>query len=93
MAARKSPDYRQRSVTPDGTRLIARSADSRGFYVWDLRLIRGQLQQLGMDWELPEFAPNFFPTVPAPDSATPASMLGNNGDIIAVQLPPGTGFA
>ena len=42
--------------TPDGGRLIvARTAG--GVHVWDLRLIRGQLQGLGLDWDFPPLPP------------------------------------
>jgi hypothetical protein len=40
-------------LTPDGGRLIAGAAESHGLFVWDLRLIRRQLNAMGMDWELP----------------------------------------
>ena len=51
-------------LTPDGTKLVARAADSRGLYVWDLRLVRQQLNAMGMDWEI---AP--FPAAPAAQPA------------------------
>jgi serine/threonine protein kinase/WD40 repeat protein len=41
--------------TPDGTRLV--TTCNLGAYVWDLRLIRQELQELGLDWEWPEFPP------------------------------------
>jgi hypothetical protein len=57
-----SPDL----FTPDGTRLITRSG---GFIqVWNLRLIRRQLQELGLDWDWPEFPPA------APGSDSPPSL-------------------
>ena len=42
-------------VSPDGTKLTARATGTPGLYVWDLRLIRRQLNALGMDWEAPPF--------------------------------------
>jgi WD40 repeat protein len=42
--------------TPDGTKLIALSF-MKGLHVWDLRLIRRQLKDLGLDWDWPEFPP------------------------------------
>jgi WD40 repeat protein len=41
--------------TPDGTRLIALSGSF--LQVWDLRLIRQELKELGLDWDWPEFPP------------------------------------
>jgi tetratricopeptide (TPR) repeat protein len=40
--------------TPDGTKLIAVNR-VKGISVWDLRLIRRQLKELGLDWDWPEF--------------------------------------
>jgi WD40 repeat protein len=39
----------------DGTHLVA--TGSKALYVWDLRLIRSQLQEMGLDWVWPEFPP------------------------------------
>jgi WD40 repeat protein len=41
--------------TPDGTRVV--TTFNIGVYVWDLRLIRQELKELGLDWEWPEFPP------------------------------------
>jgi hypothetical protein len=49
--------YRPVCFTPDGTRLIATCPGEKALYVWDLRLIRQQLKELGLDWEWPEFPP------------------------------------
>jgi WD40 repeat protein len=49
--------YQPACFTPHGTRLIAASFGSQALYIWDLRLIRQQLQELGLDWDWPEFAP------------------------------------
>jgi tRNA A-37 threonylcarbamoyl transferase component Bud32/WD40 repeat protein len=43
------------TFTPDGTRLVANSKD--GVSVWDLRLIRQGLSELGLDWDAPPFSP------------------------------------
>jgi serine/threonine protein kinase/WD40 repeat protein len=40
--------------TPDGTKLVS-VAFGKGVHVWDLRLIRRELRQLDLDWNLPEF--------------------------------------
>jgi serine/threonine protein kinase/WD40 repeat protein len=53
--------YDPACFSPDGTRLIAVSRDRRGIYVWDLRSIRRQLREMGLDWEWPE-----FPLAPPP---------------------------
>jgi hypothetical protein len=51
--------YAPRSFAPDGTRLVATCSGEKALYVWDLRLIRQQLKQigLGLDWDWPDFAP------------------------------------
>lgn len=38
----------------DGTKLMSVNHE-RGVYVWDLKLIRGQLKARGLDWDWPEF--------------------------------------
>jgi hypothetical protein len=47
--------YQPACFTPDGTRLISSGPDAASLYVWDLRLIRRQLKELGMDWDWPQF--------------------------------------
>jgi serine/threonine protein kinase/WD40 repeat protein/tetratricopeptide (TPR) repeat protein len=49
--------YHPAYFTPDGTRLIAICSGGTALYVWDLRLIRQQLKELGLDWEWDEFPP------------------------------------
>ena len=41
--------------TPDGAKLVALSF--KEIHVWDLRLIRQQLKEMGLDWHAPEFPP------------------------------------
>jgi WD40 repeat protein len=48
--------YQPACFTQDGTRLISTGSDATSLYVWDLRLIRQQLKELGLDWDWPEFA-------------------------------------
>lgn len=48
---------RQLAVTPDGTRLVAISDESKAIHVWDLRRIRQGLSALGLDWKAPPFPP------------------------------------
>jgi serine/threonine protein kinase/WD40 repeat protein len=46
--------------SPDGTRLVAVNSGETAVFVWDLRRIRAQLKDLGLDWDWPEF-PNDIP--------------------------------
>jgi hypothetical protein len=41
--------------TPDGARLIALGPDSHALHIWDLRLIRRQLAEMGLDWDAPPY--------------------------------------
>jgi WD40 repeat protein len=43
--------------TPDGAHLIALGRESRALHVWDLRLLRRQLAELGLDWDAPAYPP------------------------------------
>ena len=43
--------------TPDGGQLVVAQA-SGGAHIWDLRVIREQLQILGLDWDLPPLPPD-----------------------------------
>jgi WD40 repeat protein len=44
--------------TPDGTRLIGvGSGTGKGIRVWDLRLIRQHLAEMGLDWDAPPYPP------------------------------------
>jgi tetratricopeptide (TPR) repeat protein len=65
--------YHPACFTSDSAKLIAVAGDTSALYVWDLRLIRKQLRELGMDWELPEFP------APAADNPPP----------LTVELDPG----
>jgi serine/threonine protein kinase/WD40 repeat protein len=42
--------------SPDGTRLAAMQVDQQ-VQLWDLRLIRQELAQMGLDWDLPPYPP------------------------------------
>jgi serine/threonine protein kinase/WD40 repeat protein len=46
----------------DGTQLVAIGIN-RLMYIWDLRLLRSELVELGLDWEWPEFLPE-LPALP-----------------------------
>jgi WD40 repeat protein len=44
--------------TPDGTRLVTFSnGRAAGIHVWDLRAIRRQLKEMGLDWKGPDYPP------------------------------------
>jgi eukaryotic-like serine/threonine-protein kinase len=42
----------------DNTRVIFSSIDGPGVYVWDLRVLRERLAELGLDWRLPSYPPS-----------------------------------
>src|SRR5262249_9795338 len=50
----EAKSYLTACITRDYTRLIA-AIDFNALCIWDLRLIRRQLQELGMDWDWPAF--------------------------------------
>jgi eukaryotic-like serine/threonine-protein kinase len=43
--------------SPDGSLLLASGEETGALYVFDLRRIRMQLAELGLDWDLPPFPP------------------------------------
>jgi WD40 repeat protein len=45
------------SFSPDGTQLISSTNDRQSIHVWDLRAIRRQLAEMGLDWDAPPFPP------------------------------------
>ncbi len=45
------------AFTPDGAELAAVGTGSRVLYTWDLRAIRAQLKELGLDWDAPHYPP------------------------------------
>jgi serine/threonine protein kinase/WD40 repeat protein len=47
--------YQPVCFTPDGTRLIVSCSGGKAIVVWDLRLLRAGLKELGLDWDWPEF--------------------------------------
>ncbi|HVK07874.1 MAG TPA: protein kinase [Gemmataceae bacterium] len=71
-------DATSRTVfTPDGTKLIGVGGGNvKGVKVWDLRLIRGQLAAMGLDWD----APQYPPADPAADVASPPNVSVLPGD-------------
>jgi eukaryotic-like serine/threonine-protein kinase len=48
---------RRLCFSPDGTQLVALTQDSQSLHIWDLRSIREQLADLGLDWDLAPYPP------------------------------------
>jgi tetratricopeptide (TPR) repeat protein len=68
--------------TPDGTRLITNGVDTQALHVWDLRALRAQLAELGLDWDSPPYPPA------APEKATPPLTVSvHYGDLMALAHP------
>jgi serine/threonine protein kinase/WD40 repeat protein len=67
--------YLPTCFTPDGTRLFAQSGSF--IYVWNLRLIRRQLKELGLNWHWPEFPP----AAPGSESPQPLQVEVLQGDL------------
>jgi serine/threonine protein kinase/WD40 repeat protein len=71
LATLEAPDsigLRRFQFSPDGTRLAVTQVDQQ-LQLWDLRLIRQKLAQMGLDWDLPP-----YPPVTNPEAETPASL-------------------
>jgi hypothetical protein len=43
--------------TPDGTRLVTQGSETQALHIFDLRAIREQLAELGLDWDAPPLPP------------------------------------
>jgi serine/threonine protein kinase/WD40 repeat protein/tetratricopeptide (TPR) repeat protein len=43
------------TFSPDGTKLIAADMESLLVHVWDLRKLRAELREIGLDWEAPPY--------------------------------------
>jgi tetratricopeptide (TPR) repeat protein len=67
--------YAPGCFTSDSATFIAATSDYSAIHVWDLALIRRELRELGMDWDMPEFSL----ASKGKDRATP----------IAIDLEPG----
>jgi eukaryotic-like serine/threonine-protein kinase len=71
--------------TPDGTRLISSSNGKvKGIHVWDLRLLRQHLAEMGLDWE----APPYPPADPGSKTAQPLKVKLLLGDPATPALAP-----
>jgi serine/threonine protein kinase/WD40 repeat protein/tetratricopeptide (TPR) repeat protein len=62
--------------SPDGSQLVTDARSDGAFQVWDLREIRRQLKEMGLDWDRPPYPP---PT----DSARPLRVR-----VVAAEPPP-----
>jgi WD40 repeat protein/tetratricopeptide (TPR) repeat protein len=60
----------------DGSQLFAFGEDDRAVHVWDLRRIRRQLAELGLDWDAPP-----YPDAPPPAAAKPLRVTVDLGDL------------
>jgi serine/threonine protein kinase/WD40 repeat protein/tetratricopeptide (TPR) repeat protein len=71
--------------SPDGSRLAVATTihkDQAVLRMWDLRRIREQLQEIGLDWDLPAYPP------PAErDTASPMEVKVDLGDLAAILRP------
>jgi len=45
------------AFSPDGGELLIQGEDTQAIHVWDVRLVRGQLAEMGLDWDDPISAP------------------------------------
>jgi tetratricopeptide (TPR) repeat protein len=64
--------------TPDGTRLVADCNSGRFLYVWDLRRLREECRELGLDWDAP---PQSAPPRPAGDARPPLRVRVLGGEL------------
>ena len=66
------------AFTPDGARLIVYSGDSSALFLFDLRALRADLAELGLDWDAP-------PIPPAADAAKPPPLAV---DVVMTDVRP-----
>jgi tetratricopeptide (TPR) repeat protein len=69
--------------SPDGARLLARGDESGALYVFDLRRIREQLAELGLDWDAPPYPPR------KPEEARPGVDDPLQVEVIGAELAAG----
>jgi serine/threonine protein kinase/WD40 repeat protein len=62
------------SFSPNGTQLAAVRADQQ-VQLWDLRLIRQELSQMGLDWDMPP-----YPPVTNPETEKPSTLEIESND-------------
>jgi WD40 repeat protein len=63
--------------SPDGSQLVTYAGRGGAMQVWDLRLIRRQLQEMDLDWDLTPYPP------PPPEGAKPLRLT-----VVAGEQPP-----
>jgi serine/threonine protein kinase/WD40 repeat protein/Tfp pilus assembly protein PilF len=63
--------------SPYGSQLVTYAGRDGAFHLWDLRLIRRQLQEMDLDWDLPPYPP------PPTEKANPLSVK-----VLAGEQPP-----
>jgi serine/threonine protein kinase/WD40 repeat protein/tetratricopeptide (TPR) repeat protein len=63
--------------SPDGSQLVTYAGRGGALHVWDLRLIRRQLKDMDLDWDLPSYAP------PPAENAQPLRLT-----VVAGERPP-----
>jgi WD40 repeat protein/tetratricopeptide (TPR) repeat protein len=71
--------------SPDGALLLARGHESGTVYVFNLRRLREQLAELGLDWDSPRYRPE-PPEVSNPAGAAPLHVELIGADVAANQL-------
>jgi serine/threonine protein kinase/WD40 repeat protein len=73
------------TFTPDGTKLIGLgNGKIRAVHVWDLRLIRRHLVEMGLDWA----APAYPPPDPGSKASDPLKLEVHRGDFARPALTP-----
>ena len=65
-------DVQSATFSPDGVRLVVTTNDGPAVHVWDLRAIRRNLAEMGLDWD----APAYPDTDPAADDRAALSLEG-----------------
>ena len=43
------------TFSPDGSRLVVTASEAKCVHIWDLRAIRRQLAEMGLDWDQPPY--------------------------------------
>jgi serine/threonine protein kinase/WD40 repeat protein len=72
--------------TPDGAQLITVGTETRAIHIFDLRAIRRQLAEMGLDWDLPP-----YPPVDKKKEAAPLRVIVDPGKLAPAPKPPQPG--